>query len=98
MNGKRGYSELCLCGSGKEYENCCGKKEQTDYSVSAGFQTGMILLDKYMMIFEIIAKYAQEIAHFDKDGEELIEAWDRFEKKFRPAISIISNRDFRRKW
>lgn len=82
MNEKRGYSELCLCGSAKEYENCCGKKEETDYSVSAGFQAGMILLDKYMMIFEAIARYAQEIAQFDKDGEELMEAWDRFEKKF----------------
>ncbi|MFH1453961.1 MAG: SEC-C metal-binding domain-containing protein [Armatimonadota bacterium] len=84
MNEKRGYFELCLCGSGKVYENCCGKNEKTDCSVSANFQTGTVL-DMYMPIFEVIAKYAQEIAQFDKDGEELIEAWDRFEKRFRPG-------------
>lgn len=77
--------KICPCGSGKEYEKCCGEKdEKFDLSIPEDCVTGTPL-DDYMLLFKAIMFHGYCIIKFDKEGKELSKKTKEFKKKFKPG-------------
>ncbi|MDD9304694.1 MAG: type I methionyl aminopeptidase [Desulfobacter sp.] len=72
---KIGRNELCPCGSGKKFKNCCRNKK-SEISIK----------DEYKNRYDIIIKSAEQIDGIRKSGELLLSIMDGVEKMIRPGL------------
>ncbi len=72
---KIGRNELCPCGSGKKYKNCC-RNQKAQVS----------LRDEYKKRYDIIIKTEEQIEGIRKSGRLLLSIMDGVEKMIRPGL------------
>jgi len=72
---KIGKNELCPCGSGKKYKNCCRNKKKE-----------VSIKDEYKNRYDIILKTPEQVAGIKKSGELLISIMERVEKMIKPGL------------
>ncbi len=68
-------NELCPCGSGKKFKNCCRNKKME-----------ISLKDKYKKKYDIILKTPDQIEGIRKCGKLLLSIMDGVEKMIRPGL------------
>jgi len=68
-------NELCPCGSGKKFKNCCRNKK-----------TEISLKDKYKSKYDITLKTPEQVAGIRKCGELLLSIMDGVEAMIRPGL------------
>ena len=68
-------NELCPCGSGKKFKNCCRNKK-----------TEISLKDKYKNKYDIILKTPEQVDGIRKCGELLLSIMDGVEAMIRPGL------------
>lgn len=73
---KIGRNDLCPCGSGKKYKNCCMNSSNKVLSVK----------DKYKKKYDIIIKEPHQIEGIRKAGKLLISIMDKVEAVIKPGV------------
>ncbi|MCG8685481.1 MAG: type I methionyl aminopeptidase [Desulfobacterales bacterium] len=72
---KIGRNQLCPCGSGKKFKNCCRNKKAE-----------VSLKDEYKNRYDIILKTPEQIAGIRKAGKLLLSIMDRVEQMIKPGL------------
>ena len=68
-------NELCPCGSGKKFKNCCRNKK-----------TEISLKDKYKTKYDIVLKTPEQVDGIRKCGELLLSIMEGVEAMIRPGL------------
>ncbi len=72
---KIGRNDICPCGSGKKYKNCC-RNEKKEISIR----------DEYKNRYDIILKTPEQIAGIKRSGDLLMSIMERVEKMIKPGL------------
>ncbi|MCP4719112.1 MAG: type I methionyl aminopeptidase [Desulfobacteraceae bacterium] len=72
---KIGRNDICPCGSGKKYKNCCRNKKKE-----------ISIRDEYKNRYDIILKTPEQIAGIKRSGDLLMSIMDRIEKMIKPGL------------
>lgn len=73
---KIGQNELCPCGSGRKYKNCCRNKKQH-----------ISIADEYLRRYDIRLKTPEQIEGIRKSGDLLLSIMDGVEKMLKPGLT-----------
>ncbi|OPJ62553.1 YecA family protein [Clostridium oryzae] len=65
LRAKIGRNDLCYCGSGKKYKNCCLKKDQEEERMEQLFEQAEAVSDKYFSVKEYIELSGYPVVRFD---------------------------------
>lgn len=65
LKTKIGRNDLCYCGSGKKYKNCCMKKDQEEVRIKELFKQRETVSDKYFTVKEYIELSGYPVVRFD---------------------------------
>ena len=74
LKPKIGRNDLCYCGSGKKYKNCCSKKDQEEEHIRNKLAQIETLSDKYFTVKEYIEISGYPLTRFDFFLIELLNA------------------------
>lgn len=65
LRKKIGRNDLCYCGSGKKYKNCCIKKDQEVVRIKESLEKCETVSDKYFTVKEYIELSGYPVVRFD---------------------------------
>lgn len=65
LRPKIGRNDLCYCGSGKKYKNCCMKKVQEELLIKESLERCEAVSDKYFTVKEYIELSGYPVVRFD---------------------------------
>lgn len=82
LKPKIGRNDLCYCGSGKKYKNCCMKKDQEEARIKDALKQHEVVSDKYFTKKEYIELSGYPVTYFDFFLLELLNITDSTLYKF----------------